>query len=298
MNKNRKFIVCHRPMKKHVAFTVSLLLCFFFKAEGQFDSTRIYFKLNIDALDKKAQKAIDSLVYNDIVNSKTTLLIVGYADYLGTEEHNKGLSERRSKSIATYLITLGIPENNIKLCIGKGEIDRSVKLPEGYASDRRVDIVIQKTAPQLKVIKSKSPAANKSNLSPAARIIADMKVGQAFRLENIYFYMGRHVVTEESYPQLDKLYEILESNPTIKIQIEGHICCLRYGFDAEDEDTHERLLSVNRAKFIYEYLASKGIDRDRMSYKGFGRSKPMVNPETTQKDQDMNRRVEIRIMAK
>lgn len=285
-------------MNKHVILIVFISVCMVLKAEGQFDSTKIYFKLNVDALDKKAVKTIDSLVYNDIINSKTTLLIVGYADYLGTEDHNKVLSERRSKSIANQLITLGIPESNIKLCIGKGEIDRSVKLPEGYTADRRVDIVIQKTIPQLKKTKPQPVTTANANMSPAAKIIAEMKVGQAFRLENIYFYMGRHVVTEESYPQLDKLYEILESNPNIKIQIEGHICCLRYGFDAEDEDTHERLLSVNRAKFIYEYMANKGIDRDRMSYKGYGRSRPMVSPETTQKDQDMNRRVEIRIMAK
>jgi outer membrane protein OmpA-like peptidoglycan-associated protein len=236
-------------------------------------------------------------VYNDIINSSSQLLIVGYADFLGTKEHNKGLSERRSKSIEAYLLSLDIPQPNIKLCIGKGEIDRALKLPEGYASDRRVDIVIQHSIPKLKksivVIKKDSLKQN-----PIESNMIETKIGQAFRLENIFFYVNRHIITEESYPQLNKLVDFLESNPNVKIQIEGHICCLQFHYDAEDEDTHERQLSLNRAKYIYEYLSKKGIAIERMRYIGFGNSRPLISPERTPKDEEMNRRVEIRILEK
>jgi outer membrane protein OmpA-like peptidoglycan-associated protein len=267
------------------------------KSWAQYDTCKVYFKLDVDIPDKRAIHIIDSLVYNDAINSASQLLIVGYADFLGSEVHNKGLSERRSKSIETYLLNMGIPQANIKLCIGKGEIDRALKLPEGYSSDRRVDIVIQHYMSKFKklksIIKNDTPAA-----TPLVTAMAETKIGQAFRLENIFFYVNRHIITEESYPQLNKLVDFLESNPNVKIQIEGHICCLKYHFDAEDEDTRERHLSLNRAKYIYDYLAQKGVEKERMRYIGFGNSMPLISPERTPKDEEMNRRVEIRILEK
>lgn len=262
------------------------------------DTLHVYFKLNEEKLQAATKNKLDSLLYNDVINNGTSVLIVGYADYLGSTEHNQGLSERRAKAIQDYLISMQMPQANIKLCIGKGEVSRNLKLPDGYAPDRRVDIVLSKmkgvaVKPKKSLIKVTELPAAKTN-----SILPNIKVGQTVRLSNIYFVMGRHVVTEESYPELDKLFETLEDNPNLKIQIEGHICCLKRGFDAEDDDTHEHKLSVNRAKFIYEYLIRKGIDKDRLRYLGLGRSRPLVSPELSAQDEDMNRRVEIRVLEK
>lgn len=285
-------------MKKFIQFVSILILGMNYHiAFAQSDTCKIYFNIDIDELDKKARHTIDSLVYNDIINSTSQLLIVGYADFLGTDEHNKGLSERRSKSIESYLLGLNIPQPNIKLCIGKGEIDRVVKLPDGYVSDRRVDIVLQQNIPKL----NKGTTVVKKNPSiqnPIVTAMVETKIGQAFRLENIFFYVNRHIITEESYPQLNKVVDYLKSNPNVKIQIEGHICCLKYHFDAEDEDTHERQLSLNRAKYIYDYLTQKGVEKDRMRYMGFGNTRPLISPERTPRDEEMNRRVEIRIIER
>ena len=91
----------------------------------------------------------------------------------------------------------------------------------------------------------------------------------------------------------------MRNNPKLKIQIEGHICCLmNKNVDGYDYDTGEHLLSENRAKAIYDYLAEKGIDTGRMKYIGLSNTKPLRWPEDTGEDQDMNRRVEIRILEK
>ncbi|MGN6477577.1 MAG: OmpA family protein [Flavipsychrobacter sp.] len=266
------------------------------------DTVSVYFKLNEYTPDTKARYLLDSLLYNDIINTQTGILIIGYADFLGSEEHNLGLSQRRSKSIESYLGAMSIPRKNIKLCIGKGEVNRRMESREGYAPDRRVDIVLSNLPPANRravpnarqAITRKPQNETDKNL----QIISKLKVGQSLKLENIYFLMGRHIVTDESLPPLDKLYEVLLENPNLKIQIEGHICCLQHGFDAEDDDTHEARLSVNRARYIYEYLIKKGIDERRLRYVGFGRTRPLVSPEKTPADEDMNRRVEIRVIEK
>jgi flagellar motor protein MotB len=122
------------------------------------------------------------------------------------------------------------------------------------------------------------------------------RVGQLFVLDRIFFHTGRHVVVDESLPEMERLYKVLDENPTLVINIEGHVCCVHPTVDALDLDTGELKLSINRAKFIYDYLVKKGIEQGRLSYEGFGKTKPLRINEFTQEDQDMNKRVEIRVL--
>lgn len=274
---------------------VSICNCLYASAP---DTIHIHFRLDKDELGATEKALLDGMVYEDAINSSKDILIIGYADYIGSPEYNVDLSERRAKAIQKYLVALNIPEDNIKMVVGKGEIARGIPQAGGYATDRRVDVIISDKKPV-----AITATRNKTKNSPdtktkKTRQLTDLKVGQAIRLNNINFLMGRHVLMENSIPTLVQLYETLANNPTMKIQIEGHVCCLRLGFDAEDDDTHEPKLSENRAKYIYDYLVSKGIDKSRMQYKGFGRSQPLVSPEITPEDEDQNRRVEIRILEK
>ena len=138
---------------------------------------------------------------------------------------------------------------------------------------------------------AKEPVAanidNMENLKPGATIL----------LRNVYFPPDRHTIKPESRETLEKLYTVLSGHPKLKISIEGHVCCINPEVaDALDIDTYEPTLSLNRAKAIYNYLVRKGIDSTRLTYKGFGRRKPLVPVEVTEEDQEMNRRVEIRVL--
>ena len=79
------------------------------------------------------------------------------------------------------------------------------------------------------------------------------------------------------------LVKLLEENPSVKLQIEGHN-------SAEGDDKFNQKLSTNRAKAAVDFLVSKGIAENRLSYKGFGSSnlKNASNPEAEE-----NRRVEF-----
>src|SRR5690606_12370122 len=99
-------------------------------AKGQADTFRVYFDLDIPHLNTTAQKQLDSLIYHDRINASQSILIIGYADYLGSNAHNDRLSARRAANVKSYLEDMHIPPRHIKLCIGTGEIERHVQKEE------------------------------------------------------------------------------------------------------------------------------------------------------------------------
>jgi outer membrane protein OmpA-like peptidoglycan-associated protein len=263
------------------------------------DTFNIYFDLNISFLNSKMCKKIDLLIYNDKIINGSNITIVGYADYLGPENHNKDLSIQRAQSVKNYLIKYGINKNDIKLVEGRGEVVRKAdRNGAGFPSDRRVDIVVNNRILKEGAAKLKPTKPKNSNEKVAISNINDMKKlrpGAVFLLQNVYFPADRHTIKPESEPTLAKLYLVLKDNPKIKISIEGHVCCIADAPDALDIDTYEPTLSVNRAKEIYNYLVKKGIDPSRLTYAGFGKQRPVVPIERTEEDAEKNRRVEIRI---
>ena len=86
----------------------------------------------------------------------------------------------------------------------------------------------------------------------------------------------------------------MELNPTIKIEIAGYI---NAPFRTEAQlKKWEKDLSGNRAKVIYNFLLENNVEEVRLTYKGYNNSQ-MVFPEArNEKDQALNRRVEIRIL--
>ena len=117
-------------------------------------------------------------------------------------------------------------------------------------------------------------------------------------IEGLSFVPGRHVILSSSAPALQNLLKTLKSNPKLKVEIQGHVCCTDNGEDGVDLDTREKKLSENRAKAIYDYLVDKGITKARLGYKGFGRTKPKEPVENTPEKEQANRRVEILVIEK
>lgn len=283
-----------------------LFSSFLFNASAQqaTDTFRLYFDLGIPSLNAGTEKKIDLLVYNDKIINGSSVMIIGYADFLGTEQRNKNLSMDRAKNVKNYLVKYGIDAKYIKLCVGKGEIHRQgITTKEGYPTDRRVDIVVNNNResgeklveagkPQKDSVKKRKPVvpANFDNMK-------NMKPGATILLKNVYFPPDRHIIKPESKETLEKLFDVLKDHPNLKISIEGHVCCIKSEVaDALDIDTYEPTLSVNRAKAIYNYLVGRGIDSARLKYMGFGRRKPVVPVEVTDEDAEMNRRVELRVI--
>ena len=104
-------------------------------------------------------------------------------------------------------------------------------------------------------------------------------------LRNVFFGTGSAVLSPESAPELDRLAELLQQNPTLKIQINGHT-------DNVGSDADNLKLSEQRAKAVYTYLVGKGIAAARLSFKGFGESQPIAD-NATEVGRRENRRTEF-----
>lgn len=256
-------------------------------------SCSVFFPTGIFQLEKTATSQLDSLVYYGIINPSQKLRITGFTDYVGNATANDTLSLRRAKSVSNYLQDLGIPVSNISLVAGLGEVERTTEnASEGWAADRRVTIEIN---PKTVLSKQDIPTVPKTmSTADLDKLPLDVPVP----LHNIYFPTGSHFLMDRSFPSLDGLVVALQQNPTVRMRIEGHVCCTPNGMEAFDEDTGEMALSVNRAKVIYQYLLSKGIDKERLEFVGFGHSKPLVTVEKTLSDTQMNRRVEMRVISR
>ncbi|MFN3343604.1 MAG: OmpA family protein [Flavobacteriales bacterium] len=109
------------------------------------------------------------------------------------------------------------------------------------------------------------------------------------RLDNVFFDLDKATLRPESRIELDKLYSFLQNNPNLKIQLNGHT-------DNRGDKARNQKLSEDRAKSVVEYLITKGIDKSRLSWKGFGDTKPIVPNAQTEAEHQQNRRTEYQIL--
>ena len=117
--------------------------------------------------------------------------------------------------------------------------------------------------------------------------VNEAKVGEKLTLENLEFQINTFAITKDSRSKLFELLIVMESNPKLKIDIQGHLCCMP--FDRFD-------LSTQRAKAIYNFLVQYKISKSRLSYQGFGSTQPIFPlPEKNESERAANRRVEILI---
>lgn len=116
-----------------------------------------------------------------------------------------------------------------------------------------------------------------------------IEVGLSVKLENIFFDFDSYTLQERSFAEMASIKGFLEENPSVKISIEGHT-------DNEGTSAYNKALSENRAKSVYTYLVEAGIDKSRISYKGYGDTKPLAANDT-EEGRALNRRTEIKITS-
>jgi peptidoglycan-associated lipoprotein len=88
-------------------------------------------------------------------------------------------------------------------------------------------------------------------------------------LPNILYDLDKYDLRAESKVSLDSLVMTLNENPTVVIELGSHT-------DTRADDQYNVVLSNNRAKSVVDYLISKGIDKERLEYKGYGETVPRV----------------------
>jgi len=261
------------------------------------DTSFVHFPFDQSELTPQAKSVVRGiLTFYRSTEERTPLILRGHCDAIGSHEYNDKLSQKRVAAVKKYLIELGLPADSIADARGFGKREPVYEslADEDREINRRVEIIwnYKEKFPETKMI------IEEDTLKTLKQEIDSIKAGENLRLKNINFYGGRHTFLPESYPALQELLDVMKANPTLVIEIQGYICCLVGEEDGMDFDANNRHLSLNRAKAVYDYLVENGIDRERMTYKGFAGTKLLIYPELTEAHRTTNRRVEIRIISK
>jgi len=116
-----------------------------------------------------------------------------------------------------------------------------------------------------------------------------IRVGEVMVMRNIFFETDSYELKSESVIELNRLVELLQNNPTMRIEVGGHT-------DDVGADDYNLKLSDNRAKAVVEFLQSKNIPTERLTWKGYGETKPVAD-NSTDEGKAQNRRTEIRVVG-
>lgn len=120
--------------------------------------------------------------------------------------------------------------------------------------------------------------------------IIEVMVDKTFILKNILFETNRAVLLPSSYPELDAFANYLVKNPQVFIEIGGHT-------DNTGSEEQNKILSEKRANTVADYLITKGVELNRVTFKGYGSTKPIAN-NSTDEGKKQNRRVEFTVVKK
>jgi peptidoglycan-associated lipoprotein len=102
-------------------------------------------------------------------------------------------------------------------------------------------------------------------------------IDRPIELPNIFYDFGKWDLRPESMVSLDKLVETLNDNPNVTIELMSHT-------DSRDTEEYNMELSQKRAQSVVDYLIAKGIQRDRLTAKGYGETSPKTVDASIVKD--------------
>jgi outer membrane protein OmpA-like peptidoglycan-associated protein len=197
---------------------------------------------------------------------------------------------KTGKTLANAKVSIMDDRGNViesKTADGNGVVSYNVDCDKAYAVKAAADGYLNNTFP---VNKAKGGVVNvAANLDPIESII----VGDKVVLSNIYFEFDKSNVTNEAAFELNKLVEVMKSNPNMVIMAKAHT-------DNSGSDEYNLKLSDQRAKAVVQYIISQGIEKERISGQGYGETQPLVNcgENCTEEQQAQNRRSEFIIVKR
>ncbi|MEM9857982.1 MAG: OmpA family protein [Bacteroidota bacterium] len=180
--------------------------------------------------------------------------------------------------------------------IEKAEGDRIYRkrLENGYYETELVDLawynITAKAEGYINGLDSVQYLTEEQTLLTKDIYLMPIEIGTTVRLENIFFDFDKTTLKSESFVELDKVVEFLNSNSSLEIEIAGHT-------DSKGGDDYNINLSQGRAEAVVNYLIENGIDEFRLLAKGYGETVPLQSNDTDE-GRAFNRRVEFTVLKK
>jgi OmpA-OmpF porin, OOP family len=204
------------------------------------------------------------LVYGKVLNKKTNTPIEAAISYADLESGKEIGIARSSPTEGSYKIILPAGINYGFLASKEGFFPVSENI-------------------RLDTLKNYLEIERNLYLSPA-------EIGETISLNNLFFDLNKASLRSESYSELNRLGDFLTANPGVQIEIAGHT-------DNVGADDYNLKLSQQRTESVVAYLISKGIEKGRLTAKGYGKTKPLTDNDS-EDGRAKNRRVEFSIKSK
>ncbi|MBO6515620.1 MAG: OmpA family protein [Bacteroidia bacterium] len=120
-----------------------------------------------------------------------------------------------------------------------------------------------------------------------------VEVVQKLRFDHIYFYTDTDNFKPESKPELEKMLTMLKEFPSLYVEIQGHMNFSETRQANVFQRIYNHDLSHKRARAVYDFLVSRGIDKKRLTYKGLSNFRMIFPNPKTAEEADQNKRVEV-----
>ena len=111
---------------------------------------------------------------------------------------------------------------------------------------------------------------------------------EQFDLSKLSFVPTQAVLTEDSYPTLDQLAELLKQHPSALVEISAHT-------DNQGTALGQTALTQAKAEAVLQYLLNKGIELNRMKAQGYGATRPIASNED-EAGRTRNQRIELTVL--
>lgn len=215
------------------------------------DSINLYYQTNDYVLTQKQKDSLYSFLRSTNTAYNDSIIVISSTDFIGKRHYNLLLSKRRSQYIGNYLDSLAF-KNVTQIFLGEIFNNSKVSTRKGIQEHRKSTVI--KTFYNLKEY-------------TYLNALDTLKKGDHFFLNNTSFLTKTATLTQQSKPELDSLAAILLKNLNLKINIEIPASSTnKTNITNKETIENEALLSYKRAKKIYDYLLSKGIDTIRLNY--------------------------------
>ena len=130
------------------------------------------------------------------------------------------------------------------------------------------------------------PDSEKDPVQVTATDLERIKNGETIILRNVHFDFNKSTLKRESIKTLNQVYSFLAQNPQLYFEIAGHT-------DNIGSLAYNKRLSERRARAVYNYLTTKGINTTHLTPKGYGELKPIAT-NSTPEGRRLNRRAEMK----
>jgi len=167
--------------------------------------------------------------------------------------------------------------------------DTPATAPSDPAQEEQQPAVVNTPPAEPRPTPESAPEQEEESVSFSELRRSDLREGQTIRIDKLFFEVNKSIITENSYDVLGEIYNFMERNEDVIIEIGGHtngLCT----------DVYCDKLSEQRARAVAVYLAQRGIDWDRLKYKGYGKRQPIASNDTPEGRQ-RNQRVEVKILG-